>query len=401
MKDKEYIILVLMTFFRYLGDCLFYGYLFLFLQSRGLNESNIGLISCLTPLIAIIINPLWNHFAKNVNINRIMMMVITVIEGVMIFVYTHCSGVETFLIVGVLLAMVASPFYNLHDGFCETFAEIHHKKYGRIRACGTLGYFVASLLAALILYLSNDNYNILLYMSSILMILTSFWLFFLKPIDLKLIIKEEDVNRNYKEVLSNKMFWGFALIDLLIVGISYVSDQYTSTYFINYQGVSATVWSFIYSGILLMEAIIILTTSKNKKLTPNIAYTILGLVYLIKVLAFALDLPLPVLIVCSFLRGVAYGLYLPACIKAIEQICGIKNVTCGCFIMGILTAIIRSISLFTFGNLINMIGYPNFFLIIFFIVLGGNIINIIFQIIHHFSYERVEPKLFDGASNNQ
>lgn len=386
--NREYKILLMMTFFRYLGDCLFYGYLFLFLVSRGLTESSIGTITCITPLVAIMINPLWNHFAKNVNVNRIMMMGITILEGIIIFFYTRCNVFETFLICTIILALIASPFYGLLESYTETFAKIYQKKYGVIRGFGTFGYVIASLIAALLLHLTNDNYEILIYISSILLITTSIWFYFIRPIDLKM-IDEKNPTRDYKAVLKNKGFWIFAITDVLMVGVSYAADRYASTYFTSFQGLSSTSWSFIYAGILLTEFMVLIITSRDHKLTPNLAYIVLGLAYLMRSFVFFLNLPLPFLIVCSLLRGLAYGLYLPASIKAMEQICGLKNLTCACFILVIMSNIVYSIILFVSGHLIEAIGYPNYYLVIFLICLLGNVLNIIYQIKIKFKYENI------------
>ena len=115
--EKEYLLLRIMTFFRYFGDCLFYGYFLLFLKSRGLTESTIGMVSALTPIIALISNPLWSHISKNANHNRRIMMVITVLEGIAILVFTQVNVVEMIALLTILVSFVGSPFYSLHDVF--------------------------------------------------------------------------------------------------------------------------------------------------------------------------------------------------------------------------------------------------------------------------------------------
>ena len=385
-KDRQYVMLILMTFCRYMGDCFFYAYLFLFLKSRGLLENQIGLITCVTPLVAIIVNPLWNHLAKNVNINRLLMVILSTLEGICIFFFTRCNILETFVIVTVLIAIIGSPFYAFHDGFCEAFAKIHDKNYALIRSAGTFGYVVATLIAALLLHLTSDNYDLLFYLSTTLCILTSFWFIFIKPIDLKLVSKEENPNREYKYVLKNGSFWLFLLIDLLVIGFSYGADQYTSLYFTEFKNLSVSYWSLISASILITEFVVMLFTMKMKHMNENVAIIAVGFCYLIRCLVFALNLPLPFLIASSLLRGVAYGLYLPYVIKALEKICGLKNLTCAVFILTIAKCFIRALAIFSFGNLITSLGYLNFYFVSGVIVLIGIIINLIYNIKHKFKY---------------
>ena len=387
-SNKTYIYLILMTFFRYLGDCFFYAFLVLFLKDKGLLESQIGIITAISPLVAIIASIIWNQFAKNVNINRIMMIIITIVEGVLIFTYTRATLFETFIIITVFTALVGSPFYSLHDGFSEAFAEVHGKSYATIRSFGTFGYLVATLLAALILYLTKDNYDILFYLASGLFILTSLWFILVKPIDLSLIGKEP--KRDYKAVLKNKVFWIFLIIDVIIFGASYGTDSYISLYFTEVKGLSPSSWSFLFGGMIALEFIIMFASNKFSHLNENVALILYGLAFFLRSFILAFDLPLPFLIIASLLRGVAYGFYFPYLVKAIKNICGLKNVTCALFILFIFKSVFKSIALVSFGTLIEQLGYSKFFFISAMVMLVGLMISLAFNIMWKFKYPKVE-----------
>ena len=385
--QKTYIYIILMTFFRYLGDCFFYAYLVLFLRDKGLLETQIGIITAISPLVAIVASIVWNHFAKNVNINRIMMIIITIVEGILIFTYTRATLFETFIIITVLVALIGSPFYSLHDGFSEAFVEINNKSYATIRSFGTFGYLIATLIAALVLYLTNNNYDVLFYLATALFILTSLWFIIIKPLDLKQLGNEP--KRDYKAVLRNKTFWVFLIIDVIIFGASYGADSYISLYFTEMKGLSPSGWSFLFGGMIASEFIIMIASNKFSHINENIALICYGLAFFFRSLIFAFDLPLPVLIVASLLRGVAYGFYFPYLIKAIKNICGLKNVTCGLFILFIFKSIFKSISLVTFGTLIENLGYYKFFFISAMVLLTGLIISLIFNIKWKFKYPKI------------
>ena len=387
--NKTYIYIILMTFFRYLGDCFFYAYLVLFLKDRGLLETQIGIITAISPLVAIIASIIWNQFAKNVNINRIMMIIITIVEGLLIFSYTRATFFESFIIVTVATALVGSPFYSLHDGFCEAFAETSGKSYATIRAFGSLGYVVATLLAALVLYLSNDKYSILFYLATGLFVFTSLWFILIKPLDLSKLGSEP--KRDYKAVLKNKVFWVFLIIDVIIFGASYGADSYISLYFTEEKGLSASSWSILFGGMIALEFVIMIASNKFSHMNENLALMIYGLAFFLRSLILVFDLPLPLLIIASLLRGVAYVFYFPYLVKAIKNICGLKNVTCALFILFIFKSIFKSISLVTFGSLIENVGYSRFFLISAFVMLFGLIINVVFNIVYKFKY----PKYYD------
>ena len=386
--EKDYILLRIMTFFRYFGDCFFYGYFLLFLRSKSLSESTIGMVSALTPIIALISNPLWSHLSKNANNNRKIMMIITILEGVAIILFTQVNVIEMIALLTILISFVGSPFYSLHDGFIGTFAKTYKKDYSKIRFIGGFGYFAATLVSALILHLSNNNYEILLYLSGAFFILISFFFIYIKPIDLSLTKGGEEVKRNYKAILKNKTFAIYMIVYFLVNTVSFAADSYVGLYFTEYHKLSSSNWSFIFAGYLLAEVIVMLILSKKTdKINPNIIWVIITILYPLRALVYALDLPLPLIIIATSFRGIAYGLMLTVNIMCVEKICGIENVTASFFIMAIFTAVIQALSHFVFGNVIEEVGYQVFFLIVAICGFSGMVINLIYQIKHKFTYD--------------
>lgn len=390
--EKEYLLLRIMTFFRYFGDCLFYGYFYLFLQSRGLTESTIGMVSALTPIVALISNPLWSHISKNANHNRKIMMVITVLEGIAILVFTQVNVIELIALLTILVSFVGSPFYSLHDGFIGTFAKTYNKDYTKIRFLGGIAYFSATLVAALLLKLTNDNYNVLLFIGGSIFALISLFFIYIKPIDLSLTKDGEEVKRNYKAILKNKTFILYMIVFFLVNTVSFAADSFVGLYFTDYHNLSSSYWSLIFASFLLVEFFtMVILSRKSDKLNLNILWVVITILYPLRSLIFALNLPLPITIVAASLRGISYGMILVVNVRCIEKICGIENVTASLFLMAIFTAIVQALSSFVFGGLIEEIGYQLFFIVVSICGFSGMIINLIYQIKHKFKYE-VEEK---------
>lgn len=385
--NREYLFIRIMTFFRYFGDCMFYGYFYLFLKSKGLLENEIGAICALTPIITLACNPFWNHLSKNANTNRNIMRIITVLEGIFIILYTGFDSVEAIAVITCLVAIVGSPFYNLHDGFTATFAETYQKNYTSIRFIGTFAYFCATLTAAIILHFMPLGYNVLLMIGGIIFISVSFWFFLIKPIDLSLTKGGEKVVRNYKQVFKNKTFWFYMLMFFLLNTIPYTADNYVSLYYTEYLEISSSSWSLIFAVTLMTEFIVLLVLSKiGDKFNNAILFLLSGTVYMLRALAFALSLPTPVLIFITLLRGLSYGCFVHANIRLLKRICGIENVTTAYFVLGIGVAVVQTISHFTFGNLISVVGYPSFFMVVASIGIIGNILHWSYLIKKKFSY---------------
>ena len=391
--EKEYLMLRIMTFFRYFGDCLFYGYFYLFLESKGLQESEIGMITALTPIIALLTNPLWSHLSKDANSNRKIMMVITVLEGIAILVFTQINTIEFIALLTILVSFVGSPFYSLHDGFIGTFAKTYKKDYTKIRFLGTLAYCTATIFASVILYLTKDNYNVLLLIAGIIFVLISIFFISVKPIDLTLTKEGKEVKRNYKKILTNKTFIVYMIVFFLVNTVSFAADNFAGMFFKNYYKLEPSIWSLVFAGILLSEFItMFILSKKTNKLNLNVMWVIVSILYPLRSIIFALGLPLPITIVAAFLRGLSYGLILVANVRCVEKICGIENVTSALFIMAIFTAIVQALCNFVFGTVIQEIGYQPFFLIVGILGFIGMIIYLIYQIKHKFKYETNEKE---------
>ena len=385
--EKEYLMLRIMTFFRYFGDCLFYGYFYLFLESRSLSESTIGVITALTPIIALITNPLWSHLSKNANENRKLMIVITVLEGIAILLFTQVSVLELIALLTILVSFVGSPFYSLHDGFIGTFAQTYKKDYTKIRFLGTFAYFFGTIFAAIMLHLTSNNYDLLLLISGIIFVSISLFFISVKPIDLSLTKGGAEVKRNYKSILKNKTFIIYMIVYFLVNTVAFASDNFAGMFFTNYYHLESSVWSLVFGAILLCEFFtMFILSKKTEKLNYNIIWVIISILYPLRSIMFALGLPLPIAICFSLLRGISYGLILVVNIRCIEKICGIENVTSALFVMAIFTAIVQALCNYVFGTVIEEIGYQPFFLIVGIAGFIGMVINLIYQIKNKFTY---------------
>ena len=104
-------------FIRYLADALFYCYPALYLASVGISEGLIGTILSLTTITGLILNPIWSIVVKNNKVHRILLFVLSIIEGALIITYGNVTSVEGLMALTCLMAVVASPYYNLLDGY--------------------------------------------------------------------------------------------------------------------------------------------------------------------------------------------------------------------------------------------------------------------------------------------
>ena len=93
-------------FIRYLGDSFFFSFLQLFLAYKGLKEADIGFINSLRPMLVLFMNPFFSFISKDVNQNRKIMRIITIIEGILIAFITKFDGFVLLTIFVSLISML-------------------------------------------------------------------------------------------------------------------------------------------------------------------------------------------------------------------------------------------------------------------------------------------------------
>ncbi|HRX91473.1 MAG TPA: MFS transporter, partial [Candidatus Izemoplasmatales bacterium] len=179
MKMSETFKFKLFYFIRYFGDAFFYPFMSIYFVSKGISDSDLGLIFAITPITTILVNPFWNYIVKDIKTSRLILKIMTVIEGAMIITMTQISGFEMYALIVSIIAFFCSPFINIQDGFTATFCNNEKIEYSSIRIYASIAYVVASAIAgSAILWFGYESVFII---SGTFFILTSLIVFWLKP----------------------------------------------------------------------------------------------------------------------------------------------------------------------------------------------------------------------------
>ena len=379
MKNKEFTILKLLYFIRYFGDALFYSFFQIFLGYKGLSEGNIGMVASITPITGIICNPFWNHLSKDVNTNRKIMKVITIIEGIFFLIFIPLNRLELICIITCLIAIVGSPFYTLLDGFGSTYVEKNNIPYAKIRIMGSLAYVFGTILGGFLI--EKAGYQITIVISASIFILCSLIIQFLKPIEN--VTNEAENKKDYKAILKNKSFYFYSLFYLFTVTISTQGDNFMGLFLTKQCGLSTSVYGIVGGIIILFEVITLFIMSKIKFEGKEAKFLIFaGIIYFIRSFLLGFNLPLPLIITIVFLRGISWGCVLAVHIKYLIKIVGLQNITSAIFILSIFTSIFSFIASNIFGRIIEISGYNFTYLIIGIICISATALYLTYLIIN-------------------
>lgn len=379
-SDKGYLYLKLIYFIRYFGDSLFYGFTSLYLSNIGFKEGIIGTIQSITTITTLIANPIFSIFARNNKIARILMFILSIIEGTFIIIYGNLDTLELIMVLTSLLAIAASPFYTLLDGYSASYCTNNNKEFPSIRVMGSIAYVFGTFFGGMLI--DSIGYTYVFLIAGILFVITGVLISFLKNVS-TLDTDSLEKKSNFKEIFSNKKYLFYLLSYLLIVSISVIGDNFISLYFTKVHNMTVTNYSYVFTCILVAEVITIcLLTKIGKKFELSKLLIIAGLIYSIRsfLISFT-SLPIVIIIIAACLRGVAWGLILYIHMKYIIKLVGIINATTAALIISICGSILTFILNNVVGYFIEYYGYSIFYLIISIIVLCMTIVNLIHLIL--------------------
>jgi PPP family 3-phenylpropionic acid transporter len=121
-------------------------YLFLFFQRRGLSDSQLGTLASVSPMVTLLVPPLWGMIADRLGDRRRLLALLLASSAV---VFPCIIGVTSFLGTLVLMTLFSAfsmPPNALADAITLEHVEKTGEDYGRMRLWGSVG-FAAPLLA--------------------------------------------------------------------------------------------------------------------------------------------------------------------------------------------------------------------------------------------------------------
>ncbi|MBN2504906.1 MAG: MFS transporter [Bacilli bacterium] len=359
----------LFYFIRFFGDAFFYPFMSIYFVAKGVSEADLGIILAITPITAILVNPAWNFMAKDIRMIRIILKVMTLVEGVLIIVLTQVSGIEMYMLIIALIAFFCSPFISIQDGFAATFSNNNKIEYSSLRIYASIAYVIASGLAGFLV--QYVGYTALFIVSGSFFMLTTLVVFWLKPFSDNLQVSER-TKRDFRSLLKNTDFYKYLLFYMIVIGIVRVGDSFFGVYMVEEMKMSTAGYGLLYSAFVFVEVLTLRFLITKAQLVDERKLLLLGtLLFLIRFLAYGLNLPLPAIYAITLLRGVAFGLIIFAHIRQIIKIVKVENVTMAILIFTLFLSAFTALGSFFFGKLVEDTGYSILYLAIAGLIVVG------------------------------
>lgn len=346
---------------RYTADAFFYPFYALFLASIGKTESQIGIVLMIIPLISIFINPLWNLFAKNVNYNKHLAVLFSVVEAIAIVSLLAFTNLLTIIIITIILGAVNQPFYTLFESFTAVYTMETKESYSAIRLFGSLGYAIGVLISGLLIRVTG-KYIASFFTVFGLYLLVAFILMAIKPLQTS--PNELENKGKLKELFHNKsylLFFGFYVIT---VSSLFTGDAFWGTYF-KTKGIDEALFGFISLGVYLLEVICLILLSKfgNKIKIKNIMIFI-ALTNALRFFIYSFNSPIWLLAISSFLRGFTMAGILYVVVRYLSLYVKKENITLGMIMFGSAKNALQMAFTLSGGFIIERVSYNAFFFIV-------------------------------------
>lgn len=364
-------------FLRYFGDAFFYPFMSMYFISKGMSEQNLGIILAITPITTILVNPFWNYVVKDMKISRLILKIMTLLEGLFIIALTQVSGFELYALIVGMIAFFCSPFISIQDGYTSIFTNIKKIEYSSIRIYASIAYVVASAIAGFII--QYVGYEIPFVISGIFFASTALIAFWIKPIEENL-EQPEKKQRDFKALLKNKEFYKYLIFYTIVIGSVRIGDSFFGVFLLDQVQLSLSGYGLLYSAFVFVEVLTLRYLSTRGTLFKERNLIIFAsLLFMIRFLTYALNLPIEVLIIFTMFRGLSWGTIIYTNIKYIIKIVKVENVTTAILIVTLAFSVYTGVGNFVSGTFIENHGFNWLYLVNLILIGVGLIFFILFS----------------------
>ena len=361
---KENIKYKTLTAIRYLGDGFFYPFFALYLVNRGLLEARIGFILSISPLLAILLNPIYAKICNRIKKTKITLGIISILEGLMILIIGFSSNFYLITALTILMAIFGACHYGLMDSLLAIYSDNSKQNYSALRLYGSGAYIIATAVGGYIC--KYVNYQVAFGISFALFTGSGILYLLLKDIQIE---EEGKVTKSdkgdYKVILSNKRFLFFMAFYGLMMALIFTNSNFLGTY-LETRGVDSDGYGLVFSYFVAVEMVTLFVLTKIKrKPSPYILLIISSVSLVIRILICYLYAPVWLVIASSGLRGLGYGIILHVSYQYVIDLVGEDKATKGIMLCTLVYAILLFVFNNVNGNIIEAYGYKNYYLINF------------------------------------
>ncbi len=131
---------LLLFFFMFLSNALFGPFLARYLDSAGFSKTGIGFVLGWTPVVALLVQPVWGVLGDRVRVKNYLLAVLLAANTVVIALLPLRRGAAWVALFLVLIKVFQGPVGNMANTIALEDLKSRGREFGPVRMAGTIGY---------------------------------------------------------------------------------------------------------------------------------------------------------------------------------------------------------------------------------------------------------------------
>ena len=286
------------------------GYLSVYLQSTGMDSSQIGIIYSLNSLVSICSTLFWGVASDKMNsVRRALMMCLLFAAVIWPFIPLTIpitvKGYSLAMLLIPLSAFVRMPIGGLTDNWVLQFSSKFRANYGHIRLWGTLGYVVLGLVLAAILPFVGVTATFYIY-SGLLIAVFLMALF----VGEETLDKGTKTSKSLKDLHLGQLFKNYYFMSYLIFTVvMYCGSEAFLPYLMEEVGMNPDSIGMLFSFRSLLEMPLLYLVAKlRRRIALPVFILIQGSLYVVMFLCYSCIEGAALFIIVTMLQGLASGI---------------------------------------------------------------------------------------------
>lgn len=287
----------------------------------GFSEEDVGLILAISPLISIVISPIWGYILDYYKRSRLILFILLIGSSISVYFISFALTFTTIIFSILLFSLFNLAISPIQDTITIKFFK-SSEGYSSARLFAPIGYVFGSLFTAYILNEFTNFPKLFLYFSSFLYAVAALVVFKYPKIDYKEESNKDNLNikKSIKTLVNNNSYLILSIIAIAIITVSNVSNSYAGLRIMELGGTKKEVgYLTIFQTV---PEILLLKFNSVKKGSidgRNLLIFITSIVFIRWSLYFLMP-SLIVFLVLSTIHGLMMGLLIPYVYSTFEKI---------------------------------------------------------------------------------
>ncbi|MFC0274491.1 MFS transporter [Metabacillus herbersteinensis] len=281
----------------------------------GLSGSQIGMLMSISPVVMILIQPIWGIFSDATQKPTFLLTGAIVFAAIFGFIYSFIESYQLLLFAATLLAIMQSAVVPLSDSIAINYVQKTKAQYGSIRLWGAVGFAISVLVVGQLA--ESFSLSIIFYTFTIMLLISAIFAFQLPRESQPM---QASIREGLKELTNVPKYFVFLFVAFLVLGPILANNIYFGI-FITELGGGLTGIGIAFLLAAGSEAPFMRVASGwiNKLGMINILL-MATFISAARWILYFIEPPLAVVYITTIAQGFSVGLFIPAALQYVRDL---------------------------------------------------------------------------------